>query len=340
MTAPRASVPAGGPASVRRRRLCLAAAGAPALAPWVAARATVPRFPSRPVRIVVPQAPGGPTDTLGRMAAHHFSARWKESVVVENSGGAGGTIGARVAADAPGDGYTLLVGSNAAIVAPPAGFDAASFDPLHTWAPIGAIARVGYVFAVRPGLGAATIGAFVAQARARPGTLSVATTGAGGNSSKALALLERAAGITVIEVPFKGTSPALQAVVGGHVDAVFGDFILAQLHVAAGALRPLAVCSRRRLALAPGVSTFAEAGVPGVVVEPWFGLVAPKGTPPAIVAEVAAALRAMRVHPDVVQRFSTLGYEAIVDTPDEFALAIEAEMALVRSLARGPAPQR
>ena len=339
MTGLRARSGACGPALARRRR-CLAAAGALALTPWIAVRATVPRFPSRPVRIVVPQAPGGPTDTLGRMAAHHFSARWKEGVVVENSGGAGGAIGARVVADAPGDGHTLLVGSNAVMVAPPAGLDAAGFDPLHTWAPIGGIARVGYVFAVRPGLGAATLGAFVAQARARPGALSVATTGAGGNSSKALALLGRAAGIDVIEVPFKGTSPALQAVVGGHVDAVFGDFILAQLHVASGALRLLAVCSRRRLALAPDLPTFAEAGVPGVVAEPWFGLVAPKGTPLAAVAEVAAALRAMKTHPEVVQRFATLGYEAIADTPDEFALAIEAEMALVRSLAPGRTPQR
>ena len=322
------------------RRRSLAGAWALALAPWVAVRAAPARFPLRPVRIVAPQAPGGPTDTLARIAAQHFSARWKEGVVVENPGGAGGAIGARAVADAPADGHTLLVASNAVLVAPPAGIDAAGFDALRTWAPIGGIARVGYVLAVRPGLGATTLGAFVAQARARPGALTVATVGGGGNSAKALALLERAAGIALLEVPFKGAAPALQAVVGEHVDATFCDFILAQPHVAAGAVRLLAACGRRRLALVPDLPTLAEAGLPGVVAEPWFGLVAPKGTPATVVAEIAAALHATRADPEVGRRFATLGYEAIADTPESCAAAIDAEQALVRSLARaGSAPR-
>jgi tripartite-type tricarboxylate transporter receptor subunit TctC len=322
------------------RRRSLAGAWALALGPWVAVRAAPAGFPSRPVRIVAPQAPGGPTDTLARIAAQHLSVRWKEGVVVENPAGAGGAIGARVVADAPADGHTLLLASNGVLAAPPAGVDAAGFDALRTWAPIGGIARVGYVLAVRPGLGATTLGAFVAKARARPEALTVATVGGGSNSAKALALLERAAGIAVLEVPFKGTVPALQAVVGEHVDAIFCDFILAQPHVAAGAVRLLAACGRRRLALAPDLPTFAEAGIPGVVAEPWFGLVAPKGTPAAVVAEIAAALQAMRTDPEVGRRFATLGYEAIVDTPEGCAAAIDAEQVLVRSLARGGAVPR
>ena len=327
------------PASPGRRR-GLAFAWALALGPWVAARATPVRFPTRPVRIIAPQAPGGPTDTLARIAAQHFSARWKEGVVVENPAGAGGAIGARVVADAPADGHTLLLASNGVLAAPPAGGDAAGFDALRTWAPIGGIARVGYVLAVRPGLGATTLGAFVAKARARPEALTVATVGGGSNSAKALALLQRAAGIAVLEVPFKGTAPALQAVIGEHVDAIFCDFILAQPSAAKGALRLLAACGRHRLALAPDLPTFAEAGIPGVVAEPWFGLVAPKGTPAAVVGELAAALHAMRADPEVGHRFATLGYEVITDTPEGCAAALDAEQALARSLARGGAAQR
>jgi tripartite-type tricarboxylate transporter receptor subunit TctC len=324
---------AGLPVAGRRRGLAVACALA--LGPWVAGRAAATRFPARTVRIVAPQAPGGPTDTLARIAAQHFAARWKESVVVENPGGAGGAIGARVVADAAGDGHTLLLGSNAVVVVPPAGLDTAGFDPLRTWAPIGGIARVGYVLAVRPGLGVTTLGAFVAQARTRPEALSVATVGPGSNSAKAVALLERAAGITLLSVPFKGAAPALQAVVGEHVDAIFCDLVLVQTPAGAGAVRLLAACGRRRLALAPDLPTFAEAGVAGVVAEPWFGLVAPKGTPAAVVSEIAAALHAMRTDPEVVHRFASLGYEAIADTPEAFAAAIAAEQALVRSLATG-----
>ncbi len=321
------------PAAGRRRSLAVACALA--LGPWVAGRATATRFPARTVRIVAPQAPGGPSDTLARIAAQYFAARWKEGVVVENPGGAGGAIGARVVADAAGDGYTLLLASNAVMAAPPAGLEAAGFDALRTWAPIGGVARVGYVLAVRPGLGATTLGAFVAQARARPEALTVATVGPGSNSDKAVAQFERTAGIDLLAVPFKGQAPGLQAVVGEHVDAIFCDLALAQTHVSTGAIRLLAAGSRRRLALAPSLPTFAEAGVAGFVAEPWFGLVAPRGTPAAVVAEIAAALRAMRADPGVAQRFAALGYEAIDDTPDEFAAAIEAEQVLVRSLATG-----
>ncbi|MBK7592280.1 MAG: tripartite tricarboxylate transporter substrate binding protein [Betaproteobacteria bacterium] len=327
-----------GPVSSARRRW-LAGACTLAVGAWVPGRATESRFPSKSVRIVAPQAPGGPSDTVARLVAQHFSDRWKQSVVVENHGGAGGTIGARVVARAPADGHTLLVGSNAVIMSAAAHSPVAGHDPLRDWAPIGRIVRVGYVLAVRPGLGVATLRELVALARGRATALTVATVGAGSNSSMALALFAREAGIPLLEVPYKGGAPGLQGVVGEHVDATFCDLSLALPMAATGAVRIPATCGRRRLALAPDIPTFAEEGFPGVVAEPWYGIVAPAGTPSSIIAEVATALRAMQNDPEVGRRFATLGYETILETPAGFVDAIRDEVAQARSVAQGAAPR-
>ena len=207
--------------------------------------------------------------------------------------------------------------------------ETAAYDPVRDWAPVGRIARVGYVLAVRSGLGAATVREFVELARARADGVSLATVGAGSNAARALGLLERAAGVKILEVPYKGGAPGLQAVVAGQVDATFCDLALALPFVPAGTVRILATAGNRRLALAPDVPTFAEAGLPGIVAEPWYGIVAPAGTPAAVIAELSAALHAALNDEDIRRRFASLGYEAIVETPEEFAVAIrfEAEQA-------------
>jgi tripartite-type tricarboxylate transporter receptor subunit TctC len=307
-----------------RRRLLAGALASAALAGLPRSAAAAP-FPTRTIRLIVGQAPGGQTDTMARLVAQKFAARWKESVVVENHGGAAGTIAGRMVARAPADGHTLLVGSNATIASAAVQTDTAAYDPVRDWAPVGRIARVGYVLAVRSGLGAATVREFVELARAGADGISLATVGAGSNAARALGLLERAAGVKILEVPFKGGAPGLQAVVAGQVDATFCDLALALPFVSAGTVRILATGGSRRLALAPDVPTFAETGLPGVVAEPWYGIVAPTGTPAAVITELSGALHAALNDDDIRRRFANLGYEAIVETPEEFAVAIRLE---------------
>lgn len=286
-------------------------------------------FPTRTVRMIVGQAPGGQTDTLARLVAQQFAARWKESVVIENRGGAAGTVAGRMVMQAPADGHTLLVGSNATIASAAVQMDPAPYDPVRDWAPVGRIARVGYVLAVRSGLRAANVQELVELARVRADGITLATVGAGSNASRALRLLERAAGVKILEVPYKGGAPGLQAVVAGQVDATFCDLALALPFVPVGTVRILATGATRRLALAPDVPTFAEAGLTGIVAEPWYGIVAPTGTPAAAIAELSDALHAALNDEEIRRRFVDRGYEAIIETPQEFAVAIrfEAEQA-------------
>jgi tripartite-type tricarboxylate transporter receptor subunit TctC len=321
-----------GAESPARRRWILGTFAGVVLGP-LSSRAADTRYPSRPVRFIVGQAPGGPSDTIARLVAKEFAERLKEAVVVENHGGATGTIAGRMVAQAPADGYTLLVASNGPIASAPVELEAAGYDPLRAWAPVGRIARAGYVLAVRSGLGTANLREFVTLARARAESVSLATVGAGSNSARALALLQRAAGIRILNVPYNGGALGLQAVVAGHVDATFCDVALALPFAASGAVRLLGACARQRLALAPDVQTFAEAGFPGVVTEAWYGIVAPAGTPAGTIAELVATLHSTLADAEVRRRFTAMGFEGIVETPAEFADAIRAEVEQVHSLA-------
>jgi tripartite-type tricarboxylate transporter receptor subunit TctC len=322
------------------RRCVIAAAGAAAVTAWMPGRARADRYPSRTVRIIAPQAPGGPSDTIARLVAQHFSERWTEAAVVENHGGAAGTVAGRLVARSPADGYTLLIGSNAPIASAAVLTEGAGYDPLRDWAPVGRIVRVGYVLALRPGLGVTTLRGLVALAGGRAEPLTMATVGTGSNSARAVAQFARVAGIPLIDVAYKGGAPGLQAVIGEHVDGTFCDVALALPFAATGAVRIPASCGRRRLPLLPDTPTFAEAGFPGVIAEPWYGIVAPAGTSAAILAEIATALRAMQADPEIGRRFTALGYEAIVEAPEEFAAAIRAEVAQAREAVGGGAPRR
>jgi tripartite-type tricarboxylate transporter receptor subunit TctC len=331
---PRNQVRRGQPLFLGRRSFLLRTPAA-ALAPWLARAAAAqgepPRYPSRTVRVIAPQAPGGPSDTIARLVAQHFSERWKESVIVENLGGAAGTIAGRMVARSPADGYTLLVGSNAALASAAILTEGAGYDPVRDWAPIGRIVRVGYVLALRSSLGVSNVAELVALARQRAEPLTIATVGAGSNASRSVAQLSKAAGIPLLDVPYKGGAPGLQAVLAGVVDGTFCDLALALPHVTSGALRVPANVGRTRLTALPDVPTFAESGYPSLASEPWYGIVAPAGTPAPVLAEIAAALHAMQVDPQVLGRFRTLGYEAISETPEAFAAAIATEVAQARA---------
>jgi tripartite-type tricarboxylate transporter receptor subunit TctC len=321
-----------GPESLSRRRWILGACAAVTV-PSLSGLAGANGYPTRPVRFIVGQAPGGPSDRMARLIAREFAERWREAAIVENHVGATGMVASRMVAQAPADGYTLLVASNSPFAAAALDPETAGYDPLRAWAPVGRVARADYVLAVRRGLGAATVREFVALARARAESVSLATAGAGSNSARALTLLEQIADIRILNVPYNGGSAYLQAVVAGHVDAIFVDLALALPFAASGAIRILAACSPQRLPLAPDVPTFAEAGFPGVLTEAWYGIVAPAGTPADIIAELVATLHSTLADPDVRQRLTTMGCEAIVESPEEFAAAIRREVEQVRALA-------
>lgn len=308
-----------------RRRLCAfgIAAGIAASLPSRGAGAS---FPSRTVHIVAGQAPGGQTDTIARAVAAHLGTRWSEAVVVENVAGAGGLIAGRAVARSAPDGHTLYVGANSNIAWSAAQAPNAGYDPRVAWAPIGRIVRLGFVLAVRPDLGISTAREFAARALARPEGVTVATVGEASNSGRALRMFERATGAKLLEVPYKSTVQSVQAVVSRDVDAAFCDLTAALPQAHASTLRLVAQTSTHRSPLAPDVATFREAGFPTMVLEPWYGLVAPAGTPPDVIAALAAALRAALTDETVAGRFKALGYEILLDSPDEFAAAIREEL--------------
>jgi len=297
------------------------AAGAVAAWPIRARAAT---FPSRTVRLVAGQAAGGQTDTIARMVAIHFASRWGTSVIVENVPGAGGLIAGRTVAHAVPDGHTLYVGASSNIAWSALQTPNAGFDPRVAWAPIGRIVRLAFVLAVRPDLDVADVREFALRTRAHPEGLTVATQGEASNSGRALRMFEQAIGAKALEVPYKATVQSVQAVVAGEVDAAFCDLSTALAQ--GNRLRVLAQTASRRSPLAPDVATFKEQGFPHVVLEPWYGLVAPAGTPPDAVTALAAALRAFLTDERVAERFKSLAYEVILDTPDEFAAAIRDEL--------------
>jgi tripartite-type tricarboxylate transporter receptor subunit TctC len=324
------------PASPSRRRWMKVAFLGGVLVFEAGRSASAAGYPSRSVRLVLGVASGGgPTDRIARLVALEFEKRWKVPVVVVNQGGASGTIGGRMVARGPADGYTLFVGGNGPIASAAVALspETAGYDPIRDWAPVGRIARAGYVLIARSGLGVSTVREFALLAHARPEALSASSTGPASNSSLGLALFQQVAGVRIIEVPYKGGGDAIEAVVAGHVDAAFCDLALALPFAVSGAVRILAACSTHRLALAPDVPTFAEAGFPGVLTEAWYGIVAPAGTPRAVIAELVAALHAVLVDDDVRRRFTTMGYEAIVESPDQFADAIRLEMEQARAYA-------
>jgi tripartite-type tricarboxylate transporter receptor subunit TctC len=270
---------------------------------------------------------------MARLVAQEFSQRWEQTAFVENHAGATGMIAGRLVAQAAADGYTILVSSNSVFAAAALDEQLAGYDPLRAFAPVGRVARGAYVLAVHPGFGA-TVQKFVARARAQPDSVSVATAGVGGNSARALILLQQVAGIRLIDVPYNGGGYDIEAVIAGHVDATFVDLGVALPFAASGEIRVLAACSPNRLALAPELPTFAESGFPGVVTAAWYGVAAPAGTPAAIIAELVATLHSTIADSNVRKRLAAMGCDPISETPEEFAAAIRVEVEEARAFAQ------
>lgn len=300
---------------------CVVALGAAADAVAQAAS-----YPSKPIKIIVPFAPGGPNDVLGRIVGQKLNELWGQPTVIENRGGAGGTIGVDVGAKSAPDGYTIVIGGSSNLAVAPSLYAKLPYHPLRDLTPIAGVAIVPYVLAVHPHVPAKSVKELVAVARSKKGLLSYGSSGTGAMSHLAAELFKAAGGVDIVHVPYKGTSPAVTDMIAGQIDMMFADLAAVAPHQKVGRLRLLATAGGKRAAAAPQLPTMAEAGVKDYAVDTWFGFVAPAGTPKDIIGKLNTAIVNALKAQDVKQRFDQLGYEAIGDTVEQFGATIKADI--------------
>jgi tripartite-type tricarboxylate transporter receptor subunit TctC len=284
-------------------------------------------YPVKPLRMVVPFAPGGPNDILGRLISHKLTEAWGQTVIVDNRGGAGGTVGLEAASRLPGDGYALAMGGTSNLAVAPSLYAKLPYDSIRDFTPIINVAIVPYALAVNPTVPARNVKELLAVAAKKPGYLSYGSSGMGSISSLAAEMLKSMSKTNIVHVPYKGTLPALTDVVSGQIDMMLADFSLIKRHADSGRLRVIGVTGGKRSAAAPSVPTIAESGLPGYEVSPWFGVVAPAGVPAELVAKLNGAIGGSLKSSDVVQRLGTLGYEPLGGTPEQFAATIKSDIA-------------
>jgi tripartite-type tricarboxylate transporter receptor subunit TctC len=282
-------------------------------------------FPGRPVRIIVPFTPGAGMDIVARAIALSLTTAWRQSVVVENRPGAGGNLGHEVAAKTPPDGYTLVMSSNAALVANPHLYKRLGFDPLNDFVPISIVAKAGQVLAVHPSVPVRNVKELVALAKSRPGKLNFGSGGRGTPAHVAGEIFKFATGIDIIHVPYKGGILAVMDVVAGQIDMVFADMAPAVPQIQAGKLKALAVTSDDRSAVLPDVPTMVQAGIQGSSPQTWWALLAPKGVPPAVITRINADLAQMMKLADVQEKYTGLGITAAHSTPQKVTELIKSE---------------
>jgi tripartite-type tricarboxylate transporter receptor subunit TctC len=281
-------------------------------------------YPTRPITLIVPFPPGGSTTVMARNVADKMSAALGQQIVVDNRGGAGGTLGTRFVAKAAPDGYTILLSYTATMAIAPAMNANAGYDPDKDFAPIGMIGFAPSVLVVHPSLPVHSIAELISQAKAAPSPLQYGSPGVGTVNHLAFEYLATEAGIKLLHVPYKGNGPAISDLLGGHIPMMFLPIPVALGNVKAGTLRALAITSAKRSALLPDVPTVAES-VPGFEVALRYGLAAPAGTPPAVIARLNKELNAALAAEDVKTRLATEGAEALSGTPEIYAADIAAE---------------
>ena len=313
----------------RRSTLSFAAALLFAAAPLMSAPAVAQdNWPAaKPIKLVVPFAAGGTSDILGRLVAEKLQAALKQTVVVENRGGAGGVLGADVAAKSPADGYTLLLGTIASHAINPALRSKMPYDAVKDFAPVILLGSIPNVLIVGANQPYKSVKDVIAAAKAKPDTIGFATAGQGSSQHMSGELFKQLAGAELTHIPYKGSAPAIQDVIGGQVPMSFETVTVALPHIQSGKVRALAVTSAKRSPALPDTPTLQEAGVKGFDVASWQAIYAPAGTPPAIVQRLNAEIEKIVAMPDVKAKFETLGLQHSPNTPAEFAAFNKAEVA-------------
>ena len=289
------------------------------------ATAAAQDFPSRPITLIVPYTAGGGNDLMARTAAEKMSKTLGQQIVIENRGGAGGSIATRQIAKATPDGYTLGLGGTGTLAINPTLYSNAGYDPRRDFAPVGLIATSALVVCVHPSLPVRSIPDLIALAKREPGTLNYASAGTGSGIHLGTEYFVTIAGIKLTHIPYKGSGPALTDLVGGHVALYFSSLPPAVALVKEGKVRALAVTSAKRSAIFPDLPTVAEAALPGYEAVLHYGIVAPAGTPRPIIEKLSTALRAAVMSDDLKSRLNDDGAEALVSTPEEYAADIDRE---------------
>jgi tripartite-type tricarboxylate transporter receptor subunit TctC len=293
-------------------------------------------YPARAVTLVVPYPPGGGVDAMARVVAAKLSEAMHAQFVVDNRSGAGGTIGTRAVAQAAPDGYTLLLGHTGTISINPSLYAHAGYDPRKDFAPIGLVASMPVALLANPSFPAKSIAEFIAMAKKDPGKFNLGTSALGTGGYMCAELFKAEAGINVAIIPYKGTAPVMNDLLGGHVPIAFGVLPPALGNIAAGKLRAVAVTSKKRFSLLPDVPTFDESGLPGFEAVLHYGLLAPAGTPKEIVDRLSEEVRKLVDTPEVQKQIHNEGGDPMTSTPAEYAADIDREetkwSALVRKL--------
>ncbi|HYG41634.1 MAG TPA: tripartite tricarboxylate transporter substrate binding protein BugE [Bordetella sp.] len=308
-----------------KRRMILAALAIASTTLPLHAHAQQP-YPSRPIKLVVPFPPGGTTDVLARTIADPLGKLLKQTVVVENRSGAAGRIGSEYVIRAEPDGYTLGIATVSSHAVTPVVYDNISYDVTTDLAPITRLASVPNVLTVSPKVPATDMKSFIALLKSQPNHYTYGSAGAGSEANMMGELFKLSTGTEMMHVPYRGSSPALQDALGGQIAAVFDNLPSSLPFIRNGDLKALAIAYPQRIDALPDVPTFAEAGVPEVNDASWFGLVAPKDTPPAIVQRIYEATREVLAMPDVQQRLAGFSAVPVGNPPAEFAAELKAEI--------------
>jgi tripartite-type tricarboxylate transporter receptor subunit TctC len=307
------------------RALAVIAAIAAPATPSLAADAS--KYPSRPIRLIVPQSPGGPSDIIARLTAQKLGDALGQTVVPDNRSGAAGNVGCEIAARAAPDGYTLLLGPPGCLAINPTLYSKLPFDPLRDFEPITQLEAGPQMLVVHPSVPAQSVKELVALVKAKPAAYNFSSGGAGTPNHLSSELFRSVAGLQMVHVPYKGTGPALAAVVSGQVQMMIAGLPPALPQVKSGKLRGLAVTSRARSPAAPDIPTVAESGYPGFEMVSWHSILAPAKTPKPIVALLHGHLVKVLAQPEVRERFASMGVEPVGSSPAEFAAHLRSETA-------------
>ena len=284
-------------------------------------------WPAKPIRILVPFAPGGPADLLPRLIGPKLTEAWGQPVVVENKPGAGGNIGMDLVAKSAPDGYTLVVGPNGNLVVNPHLYPNLPYDVFRDFTPVTLIATFSNLLVVHPDVAAKSVSELIALAKAKPGTLTYGSPGTGSQPHLGGEFLKLMAGIDIAHVPYNGTAPALRDLLGGQITFMFAQTSAALPHVQAGKLRALGVASAKRAAQLPDLPTIAEGGLPGFEAVSWYALLAPAGTPKEVTSKLQAEVARILQMPDIREKLAAQGGEGVGNTPEQLSALLRGESA-------------
>ena len=292
----------------------------------LAAGAAHAEYPDRPLRLVIPYAPGGPVDIVGRVTGMKLMEALGQQVIIDNRAGAGGNIALEIVAKAAPDGYTLLMGANGPIAINPSLYRNMPVDTMKDLSPLTMVASSSMILVAHPSLPANTVKELIALARSKPASINYASSGSGSTAHLSAELFKSMAGVQMVHVPYKGAGPALADLVGGQVQTMFTGISSTLPYVKSGKLKALGVSSEKRLPILPDVPAVAE-DLPGYEVSTWYGVFTPSGVPPRVASRMHAALVQVLATPDAQNRLAALGADAHTNTPAEFAGAIRKERA-------------